>query len=148
MGIALLAPTRGLSAEFAITQELDVRDCVRRALCGPQAPYKGPERRREQRHPYPYPIYLTPVARDGVTPAAETIIVVGKHLSECGLDFYCHQPLPYRRVIASLECGPDAWTGLLLELTWCRFTRFGWYDNGGRFLRLAPVQPEVHGHKS
>jgi hypothetical protein len=142
MGIALLAPLRR-PIEDLVTDEFEVRDYVRQALAGPLAPRKLPERRRDQRHPYPYPIYLTPVGSDGETPAGPSLVVVGKHLSERGLDFYCHEPIPHRRVIASLECGKDSWVGLLLDLTWCRFTRFGWYDNGGRFLRVAPVQPNL-----
>lgn len=142
MGIAMLAPLRP-PIEDHVAEEFEVRDYVRLALAGPMAPRKLTERRRDQRHPYPYPIYLTPVRGDGETPAGESLIVVGKHLSERGVDFYCHEPLPYRRMIASLECGGESWIGLLLDLTWCRFTRFGWYDNGGRFLRVAPVQPCV-----
>ena len=26
------------------------------------------------------------------------------------------------------------WFGFLIDLTWCRFTRQGWYESGGRFL--------------
>lgn len=140
MGLALLEPRHRLIADSA-AEEFEVRDYVRQALAVPLAPRRLPERRRDLRHPYPYPIFLTPLEDDGETPASTSLVVVGKHLSERGVDFYCHEPLPYRRVIASLEWSKDAWIGLLLELTWCRFTRFGWYDNGGRFLRVAPVQP-------
>ena len=35
------------------------------------------------------------------------------------------------------------WIGLLLELTWCRFTRHGRYDNGGRFLAVVPSPLEA-----
>jgi hypothetical protein len=40
-------------------------------------------------------------------------------------------------MIASFEYGDDHWVGLVLQLTWCRFSRHGWYDNGGRFLQVA-----------
>jgi hypothetical protein len=142
MGIALVAPPRHPAKLFEPDGH-EVRDFVQRALCGPLTPRRGIERRREQRHPYPYPVLLTPLDGDDVPLEGEPIVVVGKHLSESGLDFYCHQPLPYRRVIASLECGRDEWVGLLLDLKWCRFTRFGWYENGGRFLGLAQVQPNL-----
>jgi hypothetical protein len=111
---------------------------VRLALCSPY-PERGTfERRRETRHPYPYPVYLTPTARDGRTPEGKTIVVVGKHLSDHGLDFYHREPLPHRRVIASFACGSGQWVGLLMDLSWCRFCRHGWYDNGGRFLHTVP----------
>jgi hypothetical protein len=92
------------------------------------------ERRRDARHPYPYPIHLTPYGDDGRPDARRTFVVIGKHLSPHGLDFYCRQPLAERRVVASLDCGRDGWIGLVVELAWCRFGRHGWYDNGGRFV--------------
>lgn len=92
------------------------------------------ERRRDPRHPYPYPIHLTPYGENGRPQIDRTFVVIGKHLSIHGLDFYCRHPLAAKRVIASLECGNDGWIGLVLELSWCRFSRHGWYDNGGRFV--------------
>lgn len=117
---------------------------VRQALAAAQSGRPGLERRREARYPYPYPVYLTPVIDD--VPAAErTIVVIGKHLSEHGLDFYHREPLADRQVIASLDGGAAGWVGMLLELTWCRFSRHGWYDNGGRFvsLVLSPLDAEA-----
>ena len=58
---------------------------------------------------------------------------MGKHVSERGLGFYDPKPLPYRRVIASLE-GPSSWFGFLIDVKWCRFTRQGRNESGGRFL--------------
>ncbi|HEY2416151.1 MAG TPA: hypothetical protein VGI40_28170 [Pirellulaceae bacterium] len=96
------------------------------------------ERRREPRYPYPYPLHITPVAADGCSDASETFVVVGKHLAPHGVDFYSRKPVAHRRVIVSLDCGVEGWIGLLVELTWCRFGRHGWYDNGGRFLSVVP----------
>jgi hypothetical protein len=94
------------------------------------------ERRRETRFPFPFLIHLTPVGDDGLTPSGENIVVVGKHVSERGLGFYHPKPLAHRRVIASLE-GPQGWYAFLLDLRWCRFTRQGWYESGGRFLEAV-----------
>jgi hypothetical protein len=96
------------------------------------------ERRREARYPYPYPLHVTPIAEDGTAAGDDTFVVIGKHLAPHGVDFYSRQPLAYRRVIVSLDCGVEGWIGLLVELTWCRFGRHGWYDNGGRFLAVVP----------
>jgi hypothetical protein len=100
------------------------------------------ERRRENRYPFPYLIHLTPVGDDGQTPTGETIVVVGKHLSQRGLGFYHPKPLPYRRMIASLEDTRGNWLGFLVDLNWCRFTKQGWYESGGRFLQSvsSPVE--------
>jgi len=95
------------------------------------------ERRREARHPYPYPVHLTPYSADGQPDVDRTLVVIGKHLARHGLDFYCPQPLAEKRVIASLDCGRQGWIGLVVELEWCRFSRHGWYDNGGRFVGIV-----------
>ena len=74
------------------------------------------ERRRETRYPFPFLIYLTPVDDDGTTPCGESIVVVGKHVSERGLGFYHAKPLAHRRVVASLERPHDGWYAFLLDL--------------------------------
>jgi hypothetical protein len=96
------------------------------------------ERRREARYPYPYPIHLTPFDQSGRPDLNRSFVVIGKHLAPHGIDFYCSQPLAERRVIASLDCGGLGWVGFIVELTWCRFSRHGWYDNGGRFVSVVP----------
>ena len=99
------------------------------------------ERRHEARYPFPYLIHLAPVRDDGVTPCGEGLAVVGKHMSQRGLSFFHPKPLPYRRVIVSIESGTGRWFGFLMDLTWCRFTKEGWYESGGRFLQavLSPL---------
>ncbi len=101
------------------------------------------ERRQDTRYPFPYLVHLTPVGDDGVTPEGEPIVVVGKHLSERGLGFYHPKPLAHRRMIASLQAVGGRWIGFLIDLNWCRFTKQGWYESGGRFLEpvLSPLEP-------
>jgi hypothetical protein len=95
------------------------------------------ERRRERRYPYPYLIHLTPVAKDGETPHGESLVVVGKHLSDQGLGFYHPKPISHRRMIATLEIVDGRPVAFLIDLNWCRFTKQGWYESGGRFLRAV-----------
>jgi len=94
------------------------------------------ERRRENRYPFPYLTHLTPIDERG-EPSGETIVVVGKHLSERGLGFYHPRPLPHRRMIVSMETPDGEWIGFLIDLSWCRFTKQGWYESGGRFLEAV-----------
>ncbi len=96
------------------------------------------ERRKENRYPFPFLVHLTPIDADGEPSVDETVVVVGKHLSERGLGFYHPKPLPYRRMIVSLESPGEQWLGFLIDLNWCRFTKQGWYESGGRFLRSVP----------
>jgi len=100
------------------------------------------ERRRDSRYPFPCLIHLTPVGRDGITSEGKTVVVVGKHLSEHGFGFYHQAPLPHRRMIASLQNSKGHWLGFLIDLNWCRFTKDGWYESGGRFLQavLSPLE--------
>jgi hypothetical protein len=120
------------------TDDDAVRRLVRLALAGNHHPRPNAERRQDHRNPYPYPVYVTPLDSSGAVLADETISVIGRHLAERGIDFYYHQPVTHRRVVVSLAGGYDQWLGLLTDLTWCRFNRHGWYENGGRFLRVVP----------
>lgn len=113
-----------------------ITQCVQVALAGAQAE-RQIERRTETRHPYPYPIHLTPVDRNGQPQVDQTFVVVGKHVSNHGVDFYYAQPVEWSKVIASFPVQNGRWIGLMMELTWCRFSRHGWYDNGGRFVSVV-----------
>ena len=123
-------------------QEDSIGSVVEQALLSARPVRNGKERRREERYPSPYPIYLTPLD----TPQGkrdETIVVIGRQLSLHGVDFYHRDPIPHTRVIASLDAHEQGWIGLLLELTWCRFNRHGWYDNGGRFVAVVDSPLEI-----
>ena len=131
-------PASPLSTHAA-SAEQSIANCVQLVLCRSQSRQAGCERRREVRHPFPYPVRLIPVDRDGQWLTDEALVVLGKHLSNHGLDFYSAQPLPFRRVIASFDCGRGASVRLFMDLTWCRFCGHGWYENGGRFLQTATL---------
>lgn len=115
-----------------------IAQLVNSAISAVEPTRRSTERRREARYAYPYPIHLTPLAGDGQAVPAETFVVIGKHLAPHGVDFYSPHPIAHRRVIVSLDCGVDGWIGLAVELAWCRFSRHGWYDNGGRFIGVVP----------
>jgi hypothetical protein len=95
------------------------------------------ERRRSNRYPFPCLMHLTPIDRSGTALVDQTVVVVGKHLSETGCSFYHQSPLPHRRMVASLETSRGHWLGFLIDVNWCRFTKDGWYESGGRFLQAA-----------
>ena len=120
----------------------DAGALVRGLLAGMYPPENRAERRREHRYPYPRLLLLHPVEADGITCAGPTLTAAGKQLSETGLSFFHPDPLPYRWVVASLPRTDGGWIGFLMDLDWCRFTRQGWYESGGRFLRpvTAPAQ--------
>jgi hypothetical protein len=135
-------PQLDLLPESGGTKDNDIHTQVWGLLTTLYPQHQSLERRHENRYAFPYLIHLTPVGRDGRTPCGDTLVVVGKHLSARGLGFYHPQPLPHRRMIASLESGNGHWLGFLIDVTWCRFTKHGWYESGGRFLEavLSPVE--------
>jgi hypothetical protein len=124
----------------------EVINHVRSILVSLNSPRATTERRRDHRYPYPQLLYLTPLSADGFTPNGASVVVVGKNLSERGLGFYHREPIAYRKMIASLADNQGGWTGVVIDLTWCRFTPFGWYESGGRFLNLvkSPIPSERH----
>ncbi len=138
MTALLSAPSPRPPAAFAVVPEEDVRTQVWNLLSALYPQGDLVERRKDRRYPYPYLVHLTPVACDGLTPEGESLVVVGKHLSERGFGFYHPNPLPHRRMIASLEASSGVRVAFLIDLNWCRFTQQGWYESGGRFLQAVP----------
>jgi hypothetical protein len=139
--IQLDDPHLDLLPQSNVRQEDDVRRQVMSLMSAIYSEQEILEKRHENRYPFPYLIHLTPVAEDGITPLGQSVAVVGKHLSNRGLGFYHPKPLPYRRMIASLECNGH-WLGFLIDLRWCRFTKQGWYESGGRFVQAvrSPIE--------
>lgn len=137
MSISLGCPRVEHIVETGLPPDEVVRRQVWEILAGLSPHAHHPERRAAQRYPYPNLLYLTPVGDNGISSTGDSIVVVGKHISERGLGFFYQQPLPHRRMIASLEAQQSGWVGFLIDITWCRFTRHGWYDSGGRFLQAV-----------
>lgn len=124
-------------AEPPAGAENDIRTAVWGVLASLAPPRASRERRQDRRYPFAQLIRLTPLASDGRPLVDESLVVAGKHLSERGLGFFHPLPLAQRRVVASLEVPGGQRLHLLVDVNWCRFTRQGWYESGGRFLSLA-----------
>lgn len=134
-----------LGAVLGVTVPVDheARMQVRSLLAGVFPPAMVAERRREQRFPFPKLLVLSPADADGHRRSGESITAAGRQLSETGLSFFHPEPIPYRWMIASLPKSDGQWIGFLLDLDWCRFTRQGWYESGGRIVRTAVPQCDV-----
>lgn len=118
-------------------------ELIQSALLAGAGPRNVTERRRERRHPFPYPIAFTPVDRNRTLLRDERFVAIGKHLSYGGLDFYYHVAIPYRQAVVALPCGSDRQVSLLIDLNWCRFGSHRWYENGGQFIQPAS-SPDDH----
>ena len=91
------------------------------------------ERRADRRFAFPYVMEIRPEEQS----AAEPTLIVGRHMSYGGLDFYHQRPLPFRQGIVSVETSCRQWLRILIDVTWCRFIRQSWYLSGGRFLNVV-----------
>ncbi|MEM8865067.1 MAG: hypothetical protein AAGF31_05920 [Planctomycetota bacterium] len=95
------------------------------------------ERRQASRIAIPLLLQLTPLTEEGCPLAGETSTAVGKDLSRSGVSFYHREPLPHRHVQISFEDPRLERLCVEVELNRCRFSNLGWYESGGRLLRIA-----------
>ena len=79
---------------------------------------------------------MTPYDPDAREVVGETITAPSRNLSLTGLGFYHTEPLAARYGLVQLHPGSDQ-PELMIKLIWCRFLKPGWYDNGGRFMRVV-----------
>ncbi len=121
------------AAGFDRPAKREVRVLIERLF--PQSPKA--ERRAEIRYPFPFLVTLNPVDAEGIVSVEDSVVVVGKDLSERGFGFFHEHPLSCRRAIATLEDSSGYNVRLLIDLAWCCFTTHGWYESGGRFLEVA-----------
>ncbi len=125
-----------IKTQVSTSCEITIREVASRIAQFSQLPSNGHERRSQDRVSYPKLIPLTPLCTDMLTPAGAPFYVVGKDLASLGLDFYHHEPITHRYGLVSLESAPDQCTHFVLKLSWCRFLHPGWYDSGGRFIKV------------
>lgn len=95
------------------------------------------ERRHDDRIAIPVLFRLTPLDSNREPIESQAAIVVGKNISRRGLSFFHEQPTPYRRAIIELAQPGLGSFAAEIDVNWCRFTRPGWYESGGRLIRLV-----------
>jgi hypothetical protein len=100
------------------------------------------QNRRWHRTPYRKPLVITPMDHEADVASAGSRLATGRDLSAGGLSFLHKHPLPHRIVAITFGLEPDMPTAIVTRLTWCRFTRWGEYQSGGKFLRTIE-SPEV-----
>ena len=99
------------------------------------------DRRNQSRVAAPYLFLLTPLEDLGRgRPGEETgssLTVVGKDISHQGIGFYHEQPLAHRFVRLTIDDPQIGFCQIDLQLNRCRFTKLGWYESGGRILKIS-----------
>lgn len=110
-----------------------------------QTPVTIQQRRRWHRMKYTRLLLMTPL--DTVTEeiCGEPQIVTGRDISPGGISFSHREPMPYRKTILTFVLTDGDVESAVTKLTWCRFTRDGWYQSGGMFLRRTkcPIEGEI-----
>ncbi|MCA9099838.1 MAG: hypothetical protein R3C10_05290 [Pirellulales bacterium] len=109
---------------------------------------RSSELRSTPRYAFPRLVELIPIGRGGGLLVEETIVAVGKNIALGGMSVFHQRPLPYRHVLACVDAGPDAVFRIPLDLHWCRFTRLGWYESGGRFTAVTALDRATPGHSA
>lgn len=107
------------------------------ALMMQRLPTAHAEQRKSERIPLPQLLTLTPIDDHAKPKPLEQTVVVGKDISAAGLGFFHQHPLTCRRALVAFD---DDRLGALvveLDLAWCRFRKQGWYESGGRVVRVV-----------
>ena len=99
------------------------------------------ERRRDDRIDLPVLFRIQPLddQRQPIQDSAMT--VVGKNISRRGISFYHDRPLPYRHALISAVHPEFDGFHAEIDVSWCRFTKPGWYESGGRLIAAASTEP-------
>lgn len=100
------------------------------------------ERRHVDRIAIPALFRLTPFDADHQLLRSQASIVVGKNISRRGMSFYHERPMPHRRALIELAHPGLGEFVAEIDVSWCRFTRPGWYESGGRLLR-SPLEDQI-----
>jgi hypothetical protein len=120
------------SDRAALTQQVE-------ALIARINPAVSQERRRDERFAIPVLFKLSPLEIGGRASGPDSIVVIGKNVSRRGFSFFHEQPLPHRRAILELVQPGLGEFAAEIDVTWCRFTKPGWYESGGRLVRPLRV---------
>jgi hypothetical protein len=95
------------------------------------------ERRQNGRVAIPVLFQLTPLDDERHLLEHEAVVVLGKNISRCGISFFHELPISHRRAWIEIAQPGLAAFAAEIDVTWCRFTKPGWYESGGRLIRAV-----------
>jgi len=70
----------------------------------------------------------------------EPRLASGRDISQEGISFSHKKPIPQKLVQVTFNPTDDQPVSVIVELTWCRFSRDGTYQSGGKFRKTEPQQ--------
>jgi hypothetical protein len=118
---------------------------VNHVMASWHSPLALAEQRGWQRISYDHPAILTLLDDRTSLPIGVHKVVSGRDISPSGFSFTHLDPLACRRAIVTFAFEPEETEAIELRLTWCRFTRAGIYQSGGKFLNptASPLPAEL-----
>lgn len=118
---------------------------VNQVVASWHSPLALAEKRRWQRIRYDRPAILTLLDDRTVVPLGVHKVISGRDISPSGFSFTHLDPLACRRAIVTFPFEREETDAIELRLTWCRFTRAGIYQSGGKFLSpiASPLPTEL-----
>lgn len=116
-------------------EQLDVIDSLLRGLDASWNDSGSFERRSWHRVSYSGPLMIAPLDPSTGEIVAEAMPAAGRTISLGGLSFNHKLPIPNVHVVVTLLDASGLPERVVMQLRWCRFTRCGQYESGGRFLR-------------
>lgn len=131
--VSLYAPV-----EPTVIAELsEIESAAKEVAVHNQCQWNQPEMRSSERTPYPNLIGLTPLKNESLREMGEPFYVVGKRIGLGGIDFFHNDKIEFHYALASFERNDDEHAHFVLKITRCKFRRPGWYESGGRFVKLV-----------
>lgn len=129
-----------LAIEPSLATNVDRQTLTRQiaALVARLHPHVALDRRGDDRIAIPVLFRLTPLDAHHQPIRYLSSIVVGKNISRRGVSFFHETPIPHRRALIELAHPEFGRFAAEVDLNWCRFTRPGWYESGGRLVRSLP----------
>jgi hypothetical protein len=100
------------------------------------------DRRHDDRVPIAVLFRVMPLDLHREPLEQEASIVVGKNISRRGVSFYHEHPITQRRAMIELVDPSVGSFVAEIDITWCRFTKPGWYESGGRLMRVAGLSTD------
>ena len=102
-----------------------------------QSQWNQVEMRSSVRTPYPNLVGLTPLQNESLRDMGEPFYVVGKRIGLGGIDFFHNEKIEFHYALASFERCENDLVHFILKISHCKFRRPGWYESGGRFVKLV-----------
>lgn len=131
--------TSGLEIS-ALSRLQEIESLVDTLVASWNRSYQVVPNRRWHRAALDKPVVLTPLDEETELPVGDPLIASGKDVSVRGISFLHIDPLPYCKVAVSFPDDQEIPTSVVTWLKWCRFTKEGLYQSGGRFVRMIDLE--------